>query len=40
VKRDDQTTLALGGNKVRKLEFLIAQAKQQGADTIITMGGS
>jgi|MDTC01.3.fsa_nt_gb D-cysteine desulfhydrase len=39
VKRDDQTTLALGGNKVRKLEFLIAHAKQQGADTIITMGG-
>ena len=39
VKRDDQTTLALGGNKVRKLEFLIAHAKQQGADAIITMGG-
>lgn len=36
VKRDDLTDLALGGNKVRKLEFLIGEAKAQGADTLIT----
>ncbi|HZS93870.1 MAG TPA: D-cysteine desulfhydrase family protein [Chloroflexota bacterium] len=40
LKRDDQTGLALGGNKVRKLEFLIAEALEQGADAIITTGGS
>src|SRR5450759_2720760 len=40
IKRDDQTGLALGGNKVRKLEFLIADALEQGADTVITTGGS
>jgi D-cysteine desulfhydrase family pyridoxal phosphate-dependent enzyme len=40
IKRDDQTGLALGGNKVRKLEFLIADALQRGADTIVTTGGS
>jgi D-cysteine desulfhydrase family pyridoxal phosphate-dependent enzyme len=40
VKRDDLTGLALGGNKVRKLEFLIADAMENGADTIITTGGS
>jgi D-cysteine desulfhydrase family pyridoxal phosphate-dependent enzyme len=40
VKRDDQTGLALGGNKVRKLEFLLADALQRGADAIITTGGS
>lgn len=39
VKRDDQTTVALGGNKVRKLEFLLADALAQGADTLITAGG-
>ena len=38
VKRDDQTGLAAGGNKVRKLEFLIANALAQGADTILTIG--
>ena len=32
VKRDDQTGLAFGGNKTRKLEFLIAEAREQGAD--------
>ena len=31
IKRDDQTGLALGGNKARKLEFLVGQALQQGA---------
>lgn len=39
VKRDDATGLALGGNKTRKLEFLLADAQQQGADTVITVGG-
>src|SRR5262245_23018102 len=39
VKRDDQTGLALGGNKVRKLEFLAGQALAQGCDTLVTIGG-
>jgi len=39
VKRDDCTGLALGGNKVRKLEFLLAEALADGADTVITVGG-
>ena len=38
IKRDDQTGLALGGNKTRKLEFLVAQALEQGADTLVTAG--
>jgi L-cysteate sulfo-lyase len=38
VKRDDQTGLATGGNKTRKLEFLVAAALQQHADTLITVG--
>lgn len=38
VKRDDQTGLAFGGNKTRKLEFLVAEAQQQGADMLITAG--
>lgn len=38
VKRDDQTGLAFGGNKTRKLEFLLAEAKEQGAETLITTG--
>lgn len=38
VKRDDQTGLAFGGNKTRKLEFLIADALQQGARTLVTGG--
>ena len=38
VKRDDQTGLAMGGNKTRKLEFLIADAQAQGAKTLITAG--
>src|SRR5213079_2557871 len=36
IKRDDQTGLALGGNKTRKLEFLVGQALEQGADTLVT----
>jgi D-cysteine desulfhydrase family pyridoxal phosphate-dependent enzyme len=38
VKRDDQTGLAFGGNKTRKLEFLVAEAQSEGADTLITAG--
>jgi L-cysteate sulfo-lyase len=38
VKRDDCTGLASGGNKTRKLEFLMADAREQLADTIITQG--
>jgi D-cysteine desulfhydrase len=40
VKRDDQTGLALGGNKTRKLEFLIADALKKEADTVITVGAA
>jgi len=40
IKRDDQTGLALGGNKVRKLEFLVADALAQGCDTLITLGAA
>lgn len=40
VKRDDQTGLATGGNKTRKLEFLVAEALAQGADTLITGGAT
>lgn len=38
-KRDDLVGLGGGGNKVRKLEFLIGDAKRSGADTFITVGG-
>ena len=38
VKRDDQTGLAFGGNKTRKLEFLVAEALEQGAGMLITAG--
>lgn len=38
VKRDDCTGLGFGGNKARKLEFLMADALQQNATTIVTMG--
>ncbi len=38
IKRDDCTGLASGGNKTRKLEFLMADALGQGADTVITQG--
>lgn len=40
VKRDDQTGLALGGNKTRKLEFLLAEAQAHGARTLITAGAA
>lgn len=39
IKRDDQTGLALGGNKTRKLEFLVADALAQGCDHLVTTGG-
>ncbi len=39
VKRDDQTGLAGGGNKTRKLEFSVAEALKRGCDTLITLGG-
>lgn len=39
VKRDDLTGCALTGNKVRKLEYLIADARRCGADTLLTCGG-
>ncbi|MEC8021584.1 MAG: D-cysteine desulfhydrase family protein [Pseudomonadota bacterium] len=38
VKRDDCTGLAFGGNKTRKLEYLLADAEQQGATAIVTFG--
>jgi D-cysteine desulfhydrase len=38
IKRDDQTGLAFGGNKTRKLEFLVAEAREQGAQTLISGG--
>ena len=40
VKRDDMTGLALGGNKVRKLEYLLADAKNKGAQVVFTTGGA
>ncbi len=38
IKRDDHTGLATGGNKTRKLEYLIGDALKHGADTVITSG--
>ena len=40
VKRDDLTGIALSGNKIRKLEFVLADALAQKADTVITCGGA
>ena len=40
LKRDDLTGMELSGNKVRKLEFVLADALAQGADTVITCGGA
>jgi L-cysteate sulfo-lyase len=40
IKRDDCTGLSSGGNKTRKLEFLMADAVERGADTIITQGAT
>ncbi len=38
IKRDDLTTLGMGGNKARKLEYLVADALAQGATTLVTTG--
>src|SRR4029078_4410005 len=38
IKRDDQTGLAFGGNKTRKLEVLVAEARDQGAKTLVSGG--
>lgn len=40
IKRDDMTGVSLGGNKVRKLEFLLADARAKGADHVLTTGGA
>ena len=40
IKRDDLTGLGLGGNKVRKLEYLLADAKRKGARVVFTTGGA
>ena len=40
VKRDDMTGIGLGGNKVRKLEYLLSDAKTQGAQVVFTTGGA
>ena len=40
IKRDDCTGLSTGGNKARKLEFLMAEAAEQGADMVITQGAT
>ncbi|KGO34475.1 cysteine desulfhydrase [Desulfobulbus sp. Tol-SR] len=40
MKRDDQTGLALGGNKTRKLEFLLGDAIAKGADVVVTGGAA
>jgi 1-aminocyclopropane-1-carboxylate deaminase/D-cysteine desulfhydrase-like pyridoxal-dependent ACC family enzyme len=39
IKRDDLTGMQLSGNKVRKLEFILAEAKEKGHDCVITIGG-
>jgi D-cysteine desulfhydrase len=40
VKRDDYTGAELSGNKIRKLEYVLAEASAQGADTVLTCGGA
>jgi D-cysteine desulfhydrase len=40
LKRDDLTGVALGGNKIRKLEFLLGEARGAAADCLITMGAA
>jgi D-cysteine desulfhydrase len=40
IKRDDQTGLAFGGNKTRKLEFLLGEALARSADTLVTAGAA
>ncbi|AXI55815.1 D-cysteine desulfhydrase [Sulfitobacter sp. JL08] len=40
IKRDDCTGLSTGGNKTRKLEWLMAEAQEQGADVVLTQGAT
>lgn len=40
IKRDDLTGIGLGSNKVRKLEFLLADTKRKGAEVVFTTGGA
>ena len=40
IKRDDCTGMSTGGNKTRKLEFLLAEARDQGADIVLTQGAT
>ena len=40
IKRDDLTGIGLGGNKVRKLRYLLADAKAKGAEVVFTTGGA
>ncbi len=40
IKRDDLTGLGLGGNKTRKLEYLLADAREKGAEIVFTTGGA
>ncbi len=40
IKRDDCTGLSTGGNKTRKLEYLMADARERGADTVVTQGAT
>jgi D-cysteine desulfhydrase family pyridoxal phosphate-dependent enzyme len=40
IKRDDQTGVGLGGNKIRKLEYLIGQAISEGAELVLTTGAA
>ena len=40
IKRDDLTNLGVGGNKLRKLEYLLADALDQGATRLLTLGGA
>ena len=40
VKRDDATSGAAAGNKIRKLEYLLAEARERGATTLLTCGGA
>ena len=39
IKRDDAIPFGFGGNKVRKLEYVLAEALDAGADTLVTLGG-
>ena len=40
IKRDDRTNDVYGGNKVRKLEWLLADAKERGATRVVTVGAA